>query len=611
MSKILKLIMKESIEEKGNKKESVVLRNAGAKLTDETPDVINEEEEYSFQEIISRMENATDYSELYDAASLIKNDDLRVDVEQLIGQCEDDGDDVEVAYSVACTDALDAYVNELNEDSYITINDGQAEDTDYLIQDVTELQDLNDEDIESPSIDGLLSLVNESLSNKYGNTWGYIKAQSMSKKESLQYAIIDIVTPSILKEAKEAKIKDTAVSKTVILENVPNSNLVNLKINTLAGTTRFSQKTNNPAKVLSRWLESEYLYEEMVEDFQKRVEARQQSLKDSTEAYLKEHPDLVTRINTIKAQAEIMKQAKMLETGLPQLQEMIYGLAAEFPANISVKANKDNEDVEQEFDTIDEIVKVLFGKEYVKEECKHEKKVAEDNKKAVKKAQKESSLKEAYQAFTIGEIEGMFNTETGEAMYSIPSKNVKDKKISLDKIPSTDTPYDTDTIIKDYIEKNFGVVQSEEEPQPEEEPVEPAPENTTDEPEETNVEVDVDDDEETLNEDAQSETGTASFYKVRQREPMDINNLIEKANSGANAQESEFIVVKEQELSEDEMNDFLSDLSKPQPFLQDVEPIDRKNYAFNVVKVTSSSSPYTLYVDPVGYSYPRYVAVSQ
>ncbi len=119
------------------------------------------------------------------------------------------------------------------------------------------------------------------------------------------------------------------------------------------------------------------------------------------------------------------------------------------------------------------------------------------------------------------------------------------------------------------------------------------------------------DDEETLNEDAQSETGTASFYKVRQREPMDINNLIEKANSGANAQESEFIVVKEQELSEDEMNDFLSDLSKPQPFLQGVEPIDRKNYAFNVVKVTSSSSPYTLYVDPVGYSYPRYVAVSQ
>lgn len=681
MSKILKLIMKESIEEKDDKKESVVLRNAGAELTNETPDVINEEEEYSFQEIISRMENATDYSELYDAASLIKNDDLRVDVEQLIGQCEDDSDDVEVAYSVACTDALDAYVNELNEDSYITINDGQAEDTDYLIQDVTELQDLNDEDIESPSIDGLLSLVNESLSNKYGNTWGYIKAQSMSKKESLQYAIIDIVTPSILKEAKEAKIKDTAVSKTVILENVPNSNLVNLKINTLAGTTRFSQKTNNPAKVLSRWLESEYLYEEMVEDFQKRVEARQQSLKDSTEAYLKEHPDLVTRINTIKAQAEIMKQAKMLETGLPQLQEMIYGLAAEFPANISVKANKDNEDVEQKFDTIDEIVKILFGKEYVKEECKCEKKVAEDNKKAVKKAQKESSLKEnistlkkgdkfsngkvtveiisvdnehklrnqpqvtytfngkdakcypmdsvvsmlnqnsykplnesslkeAYQAFTIGEIEGMFNTETGEAMYSIPSKNIKDKKISLDKVPSTDTPYDTDTIIKDYIEKNFGVVQSEEEPQPEEEPVEPAPENTTDEPEETTVEVDLDD-EETLNEDAQSETGTASFYKVRQREPMDINNLIEKANSGANAQESEFIVVKEQELSEDEMNDFLSDLSKPQPFLQDVEPIDRKNYAFNVVKVTSSSSPYTLYVDNVGYNYPRYVAVSQ
>lgn len=672
-----------------DKKESVVLRNAGAELTDETPDVINENSS-NINDLIQKVQTIPDkyepkaiYTILYDE---IENSSLDNDTKSHFRNIVSDSEEEGYSGEGACDNLLyelSKVAEDLTEDSYITINDGQAEDPDYLIQDVTELQDLNDEDIESPSIDGLLSLVNESLSNRYGNTWGYIKAQSMAKKESLQYAIIDIVTPSILKEAKEAKIKDTAVSKTVILENVPNSNLVNLKINTLAGTTRFSQKTNNPAKVLSRWLESEYLYEEMVEDFQKRVEARQQSLKDSTEAYLKEHPELVTRINTIKAQAEIMKQAKMLETGLPQLQEMIYGLAAEFPANISVKANKDNEDVEQKFDTIDELVKILFGKEYVKEECKCVKKVAEDNKKVVKKAQKESSLKEnistlkkgdkfsngkvtveiisvdnehklrnqpqvtytfngkdakcypmdsvvsmlnqnsykplnesslkeAYQAFTIGEIEGMFNTETGEAMYSIPSKNIKDKKISLDKVPSTDTPYDTDTIIKDYVEKNFGVVQSEEEPQPEEEPIEPAPENTTNEPEETNADVEVDlDDEETLNEDAQSETGTASFYKVRQREPMDINNLIEKANSGANAQESEFIVVKEQELSEDEMNDFLSDLSKPQPFLQDVEPIDRKNYAFNVVKVTSSSSPYTLYVDPVGYSYPRYISLSQ
>ena len=89
----------------------------------------------------------------------------------------------------------------INEEQYVTLNDGRDnEDTDYIIQDVTELEDVTDEDVEAPSIDGLLSLVNESLSTKYGNAWGYMKAHSIAKKESLQYAIIDIVTPSILKE---------------------------------------------------------------------------------------------------------------------------------------------------------------------------------------------------------------------------------------------------------------------------------------------------------------------------------------------------------------------------------------------------------------------------
>lgn len=77
---------------------------------------LNEEEEYSYQEIITRMENATSYDELYDAANLIKDDNLRVDVEQLIGECEDDGDDVETAYSIVTSDLLDSKVTDLNEE---------------------------------------------------------------------------------------------------------------------------------------------------------------------------------------------------------------------------------------------------------------------------------------------------------------------------------------------------------------------------------------------------------------------------------------------------------------------------------------------------------------
>lgn len=743
------------------------------------------EEETSFEEIINEMENATEYEELYNAAEKIANVDLKEDVIKFIQQCEDDGDSVEEAYSIVTSDLLDDKTQDLNEDAYITINDG-GQEADYMIQDVTELEDVDDDTVEAPSVEGLLSLVNESLNNKYGTAWGYIKSKSISMKENLQYAIIDIVTPQILREAKENKVKDNAVSKTIILENVPNSkSLVNLKVNTLAGTTRFSQKTKEPAKVLTRWLESEYLYDEMVKDFQDKLAARQATLKDSTESYLKQHPDLKVRIDVIKAQEKMLKDAGMLENSMDDLARTAYGIAAEFPANIKVDGNKDNE-YNMEFDTIDEIVKILFGESYIRDIPKEEKELAKKNKKVLKdnslkenehdlskdlfgaeaerrnsqkqkelerdlqyvrdimagkeviddkyheklsldtakkwlrndyvyvnnllaaspedidkklaqefpdifgqgltesssthdiaqkygsykkakakflelrdkkdktdeeakdyhelarllyksKRQKngdtsivtESSLKESYETFNIGEIEGTFNTSTGEILYSIPSKNVTDKKVSLDKIPSTDTPYDTDTIIKNYIETHYGVIDREtqvddketlKEPNGDEtevdaevtekEPIEKSTDVQTAEEAEELEDTDVDISDE-LEEDAQSETGTASFYKIRQRDSVDIDSLLEKASQGINSQESEYIVVKEVNLTPEEMQEVTSNLSKPQAFLQGVEPIDRKNYPFNVVKVTSESSPYTLLIDPVGYMYPRYVSVIQ
>lgn len=509
----------------------------------------------------------------------------------------------------------------INEETYVTLNDGRNnEDVDYIIQDVTELEDVTDEDVEAPSIDGLLSLVNESLSAKYGNAWGYMKAHSIAKKESLQYAIIDIVTPSILKENKAAKMKDTAVSKTIILESIPNSKLVNFKVNTLAGTTRFSQKTNDPAKVFSRWLESEYLYDEMVKDFQKKIEARQAELKDSTEAYLKENPELANRINVLKAQAKLLKDAKMFEEGKNELVTLMYGVAAEFPANTNVKTNdktivKATDIQTQDFDTIDAIVELLFGKEYVKEPSKEEKEVAKENKKAIK---------ESYESFKIGEIEGTFNPETMEAMYSIPADNIKDKKINLSKVPSVETPYNTETIIKDYVEKNFGLINAEEEPttdatsgpevevQNDEEVVEEAADDTLPtEPNETGEPTPAESKPEKEPVENQSETGEASFFKVRQSEPVDIETLQAKMNSSENTQTSSYIVVEERTIPKEEMEAYLSDLSKPQSFLQNARTIDRKNYPFNVIKLKADGVSYTLLVDPVGYDYGRYVAIVQ
>ena len=72
---------------------------------------LKESDDYvaGFDEIIDQMSVAEDYSELYSAAGLIQDPSIRVDVEQCIEQCEDDGDDVETAYSVTTSDYLDMY----------------------------------------------------------------------------------------------------------------------------------------------------------------------------------------------------------------------------------------------------------------------------------------------------------------------------------------------------------------------------------------------------------------------------------------------------------------------------------------------------------------------
>lgn len=68
----------------------------------------------TFQEIIEMMELAEDYGDLYSAAACIKNQDLRVDVEQMIGEYEDDDTPVDVAYFCVTSDLLDEYMYEDN-----------------------------------------------------------------------------------------------------------------------------------------------------------------------------------------------------------------------------------------------------------------------------------------------------------------------------------------------------------------------------------------------------------------------------------------------------------------------------------------------------------------
>lgn len=569
--------------------------------------------------------------------------------------------------------------NTIKEDETVIIPDTEIE-PDYIINDVTVLDSVGDGDVQAPDIDALLTLVNESLVKDYGNDWGHINVLSSRIDENSSFALVDITTKEILREFEEKGIKDVAVGKSLILENAK-SGLVEFKVNSLNGVTRFSKKTNDPAKIIKEWIETEYLHESMLEKEAELLQERTKAEKDAVENYIKSRPDLMQAIENINMFIEVSKAIKAKDEMKPAIQDRMYGLAVEFPANIQV-TNKDDK-YELTFDGRDQIVEIVFGKEWVKEPTEDNKvpemvtpeqglkeeadfvieeyySNEEDAKEAAKKYSQskinfngseyellvpakeyysKGSLTESYQQFNIGEIEVVFNPDTYECLYSIPSADVKDKKVNLSDVPTVDTPYDTNTIIKSYVETKFGRIPTEEPeedkvevnkevtatapdgdsvsvdtttevPAEEDIPVEEAelPDEPGEEPtDDVDVNVDLDTPAEETQED-QAETGSATFVKVRPKQHTSVEDIRTNIVDGDTPQ-SNYIVVDETNLSEEDWNNLISDLSTPQAFLEGIKSIDRKNYSFNVVKVTSPAANYTLLIDPLGYSYPRYVAV--
>lgn len=102
---------------------------------------VEEEEIVSFQEIIEMMDAAVDYSDMYEAASNIVNTDLRLDVENAIGQCEDDGDEIDQAVSIVTSDLLDMHLNDKNVEN---LNESKkVEETEAVIPHPSEKEILN------------------------------------------------------------------------------------------------------------------------------------------------------------------------------------------------------------------------------------------------------------------------------------------------------------------------------------------------------------------------------------------------------------------------------------------------------------------------------------
>lgn len=493
---------------------------------------------------------------------------------------------------------------ELNEDETVILPQTEIE-PDYIISDVTVLNQIGDGDVQAPDIDGLLTLVDESLKAEYGDNWGHINILSSKINENNSFALVDISTPEIIKQLAEKEIFDAAIGKNLILEN--KDNLVEFKVNSLNGVTRFSKVTDNPQAVIKEWIETEFLNEAKQAKVEMEEIAKAKEQKEVIEEYIAGRADLKAEIENIKMFIELAKTLKASDEMKPAIQDRMYGFVIEFPANIEVS------DKGLSFNGTDELVEIIFGKEWVKEPT-------EDN-----KIPEVAELKESYSQFNIGDIEVVFNPETYECLYSIPSAEVKDKKINLTKIPSVDTPYDTNTIIKSFVETKFGVIPSEEaikaeKEVPTEDLREPLPTETTEIPveeaelpeepgevEETEPILD-NQPEETL--ESQAETGSAVFVKIRPKQVSNLRNIRERLLDG-DTPTSSYIVVDTIDLSDEDWDALTSSLNTPQPWLENIKPIDRKNYSFNVIKVTNAQANYALLIDPLGYNYSRYIAIEE
>ena len=174
-----------------------------------------------FEEIITKMENAVDYMDLYDAASYIIDDDLRVAVEQLIEECEDDNVSVEEAYSLITSDLLDIHLDELNESldiddntmSYNSIQD-YIPDLENASNDKDLLNVLDDmeqnKNLDTDMTTNIRQLFRNNrfmpLNNKVDTLIKYINKEYGQKQESLTEA-------TVIDNDKHTNIEDNKTKK--------------------------------------------------------------------------------------------------------------------------------------------------------------------------------------------------------------------------------------------------------------------------------------------------------------------------------------------------------------------------------------------------------------
>ena len=223
------------------------------------------------------------------------------------------------------------------QDQTVRVVTNVQEDRDYTITDITELNQVADGDVQPPiDITGLLNEVDARLNESVGNDWGVINYQSTRFN-------VDTKDSNAL---FELCVGDKTYLMSMLLEE--NGSL--LKVNNTKGQTIFKRKSNDMVG----------LAESYIKQFIPK--------KEKENSYIIKHMnnDLHSRLEFIKSHIKELKSAPKedKEAFRAFIQNEIYSFVAELSGSINKEEPNDEET--SKLPTFDDMVKDVFGKEWVK-----------------------------------------------------------------------------------------------------------------------------------------------------------------------------------------------------------------------------------------------------
>lgn len=237
-----------------------------------------------------------------------------------------------VAFGLKASDKM------LEQDSTVKVYKNSDSDREYSIVDITELNEINDGDVQPPlDVAGLLTEVDSRLTESYGN-WGTINLQStrFNKETNDSNALFELNVG-----------KDTYLMSMLLEENCSV-----LKVNNTNGKTIFKRKSNDVVG----------LAESYIKQFVDGKEAN-----EIPECIKHISAPLHERLAFIKSYIDMVKLAPKEEKEAfnEYIQKEIY----EFIAEVSdeIKSNEPTDEEKLELPTFDKMVEEVFGKEWVKE----------------------------------------------------------------------------------------------------------------------------------------------------------------------------------------------------------------------------------------------------